>query len=136
MGILATDAEEQARLAHMIAKEGHDEMRGMIHDFKMYADVMRDFPSAHMPLEYILNFVPNITLRLYSIASASEKPPSSIIVEYMMEQGKEEAFKDIDNIASSGRTIIWGGLHAGLECLRGVGQDATSPSFGRRKTPE
>lgn len=91
MGILAKDPQEKEALAHLVSKEGRPDMRALIDDTATYADVMQMFPSAHMPLEYAMDFVPAIKPRLYSIASASEMHPDHIhlcIVEEDWENSK------------------------------------------------
>ena len=76
--ILATDEEEKAVLKNLISKEGKDELRELIDDTVTYADLMKMFPSAQVPLDYLLEFVPSIKPRLYSIASDAMMHPNHI----------------------------------------------------------
>jgi len=74
---LAQD-EEKDQLEYLISKEGNEEMRALINETVTFADVLKIFPSAKMPLEYLLDFVPSIKPRLYSIGSAPEMHPDHI----------------------------------------------------------
>jgi pyruvate/2-oxoacid:ferredoxin oxidoreductase beta subunit/sulfite reductase alpha subunit-like flavoprotein/Pyruvate/2-oxoacid:ferredoxin oxidoreductase delta subunit len=74
----ATDDAERAQLAHLVSKEGRADLRALIDDTSTYADLLKKFPSAKLPLEYLMDFVPNIKPRLYSIASAPEMHPDHI----------------------------------------------------------
>ena len=90
LAILASDDKEKAQLNHLLEKEGRGELRELIDDTKTYADLLQMFPSAEMPLEYVIDFVPAIKPRLYSIASAPEMYPNHIhlcIVEEDWENG-------------------------------------------------
>lgn len=78
MSILATDPAEKAELKHLIAKDGKGELRELVDDTVTYADVLKMFPSANVPLEYLLDFVPAIKPRLYSIASDALMHPNHI----------------------------------------------------------
>ena len=76
--ILATDDEEKAVLKNLISKDGKDELRELIDDTVTYADLMKMFPSAQVPLDYLIEFVPAIKPRLYSIASDALMHPNHI----------------------------------------------------------
>jgi homodimeric pyruvate:ferredoxin (flavodoxin) oxidoreductase len=43
-----------------------------------FADVLRMFPSAHPPLQYLIDMIPNIKPRYYSISSAPIQTPGEI----------------------------------------------------------
>eukprot|EP01062_Namystynia_karyoxenos_P065528 TRINITY_DN5917_c0_g1_i1.p1 TRINITY_DN5917_c0_g1~~TRINITY_DN5917_c0_g1_i1.p1 ORF type:complete len:2055 (+),score=809.41 TRINITY_DN5917_c0_g1_i1:120-6284(+) len=70
LGMLATDPAEKEKLAHLMSKEGKEELLGLIKETVTHADVMKMFPSAKPPIEYLIEFLPPIKQRLYSIASA------------------------------------------------------------------
>tara|TARA_B110000090_G_C13027382_1_gene310441 strand:- start:105 stop:572 length:468 start_codon:yes stop_codon:yes gene_type:complete len=54
MSLLATDDEEKAELEHLITKEGRGDLREIIDDTITYAELMQKFPSARVPIEYLL----------------------------------------------------------------------------------
>merc|ERR1719506_1904794 len=78
LGLMATDPAEQEALHHLLTKEGKPELRKLVDDTTTTAEMLQLFPSAKIPLEYLLDFVPVIKPRLYSIASASEMHPDHI----------------------------------------------------------
>lgn len=78
LSIITQDADEKARLQHLVSKEGREDLRALINDTVTYADLLKMFPGADVPLEYLLDFVPAIKPRLYSIASAPEMHPDRI----------------------------------------------------------
>ena len=78
MGLMATAPDEKEALMNMLTKEGKDELRALVNDTTTTADMLQMFPSAKIPIEYLLDFVPVIKPRLYSIASASEMHPDHI----------------------------------------------------------
>ena len=78
LSLLATDPDEIEELEHLITKEGRGELRELIDDTITYAELMQKFPSAKVPVEYLLDFIPAIKPRLYSIASDSLMHPDHI----------------------------------------------------------
>ena len=75
---MATAADEREALQALLTKEGKPELRKLVDNTTTTAEMLRLFPSAKVPLEYLLDFVPAIKPRLYSIASASEMHPDHI----------------------------------------------------------
>lgn len=72
LGIIASDPSEKAQLKHMLTKEGESDLRALTDETVTYADLLERFPSCQMTTENMLEFIPNIKPRLYSIASAQE----------------------------------------------------------------
>lgn len=72
LGIIASDEKEKAHLKHILTKEGAPELRGLTDESVNYAELMTMFPSCKVTNENMLEFIPNIKPRLYSIASAQE----------------------------------------------------------------
>lgn len=68
--MVASDSAEKAQLAHLMSKEGKNDLLGLISETTNHAEVMKMFPSAKPPMEYLVEFLPPIKQRLYSIASA------------------------------------------------------------------
>jgi len=68
--MVATDEGEKAKLQHLMTKEGKDELMTLIKETTSHAEVMKMFPSAKPPMEYLVDFLPPMKQRLYSIASA------------------------------------------------------------------
>lgn len=73
LGIIASDPKEKADLKHLLTKEGAGEMRKLSEETVTYADLLQRFPSCKMTTANMLEFIPNIKPRLYSIASAQEQ---------------------------------------------------------------
>merc|ERR1711939_716237 len=74
---------------------------------------MQMFPSAEMPLEYMIDFVPAIKPRLYSIASAPEMYPDHIhlcIVEEDWENnaGEQKRGQSTWHMRNVEPGLVWG----------------------------
>jgi sulfite reductase alpha subunit-like flavoprotein/Pyruvate/2-oxoacid:ferredoxin oxidoreductase gamma subunit/ferredoxin len=78
LSLSASAPDEKEALAHLITKEGKQDLRTIIDDTCNFADVLKMFPSAKPDVARLLDFVPAIKPRLYSIASASEMHPDHI----------------------------------------------------------
>eukprot|EP01059_Diplonema_ambulator_P020307 TRINITY_DN3404_c0_g1_i1.p1 TRINITY_DN3404_c0_g1~~TRINITY_DN3404_c0_g1_i1.p1 ORF type:complete len:1855 (+),score=788.42 TRINITY_DN3404_c0_g1_i1:131-5695(+) len=72
LAMIAKNPQEKSHLEHLLTKEGKPELLAINKETLGYADVMQMFPSAKPPLEYLVEFVPAIKPRLYSIASSPD----------------------------------------------------------------
>ena len=78
LGLMATAPDEKEALQALLTKEGKPDLRKLVDNTTTTAEMLQLFPSAKVPVEYLLDFVPTIKPRLYSIASASEMHPDHI----------------------------------------------------------
>jgi len=69
--ISATDPKEKEELAHLTTKEGKPDYQGYIDESYTYAELLQKFPSAKVGIGHLIDYVPDIKPRLYSIASSS-----------------------------------------------------------------
>jgi len=67
----ATDPEEKETLQHLCTKEGKTAYVAMADESYTYAELLQKFPSAKVSIGTLLDYVPDIKARLYSIASSS-----------------------------------------------------------------
>ncbi|KAL2115966.1 hypothetical protein VTJ04DRAFT_10221 [Mycothermus thermophilus] len=75
----AADEKEKTKLAFLGSKEGADEFKRLSEvDTVTYADVFRDFPSAHPSLPDLVRIVAPLKRREYSIASAQAVTPNAV----------------------------------------------------------
>ncbi|XP_064607290.1 pyruvate:ferredoxin oxidoreductase-like [Liolophura sinensis] len=72
LALAATDENEKKEIEYIISKEGTEKYKEMISETTTFADLLRKYPSAKLPLDYMVDHIPRIKPRLYSIASASE----------------------------------------------------------------
>jgi len=70
LSICATDEKEKAELKHLLTKEGKPELKNFVDETATFADLLATFPSAIPQLDYLIEFIPQIKPRLYSIASS------------------------------------------------------------------
>eukprot|EP01012_Entosiphon_sulcatum_P043939 TRINITY_DN583_c0_g2_i1.p1 TRINITY_DN583_c0_g2~~TRINITY_DN583_c0_g2_i1.p1 ORF type:complete len:1924 (-),score=325.54 TRINITY_DN583_c0_g2_i1:205-5187(-) len=68
----ARNEKEKSELKHFLSREGKADFQKFLKETPHYADLLQRWPSARIPLEYLVEFVPLIRPRLYSIASAPE----------------------------------------------------------------
>ena len=74
----AQDPNEKAALESMMTKEGSSLVQSMIAETMTYADVLRKYPSARPSLPFLLEMIPTMKPRFYSIASSPLMNPTSI----------------------------------------------------------
>jgi len=65
-----TDSEEKSRAKHLVSPEGKPEMRKLTDETVHCFDVLQMFPSAKPTLEQLIDMVPLLKPRYYSIASS------------------------------------------------------------------
>lgn len=75
---IATDPVEKAKLQFLISQEGKEEYRKRQEETITFADLLMEFKSAHLPLQNLLDAIPLIKPRYYSIASCQEAVPGSL----------------------------------------------------------
>jgi len=71
MKISATDPKEKEELQHLCSKEGKADYMAYADESYTYAELLEKFPSAEISIGHLLDYVPDIKPRLYSIASSS-----------------------------------------------------------------
>eukprot|EP00055_Hartaetosiga_balthica_P010127 m.42286 g.42286 ORF g.42286 m.42286 type:complete len:656 (+) comp7048_c0_seq1:67-2034(+) len=75
----ATDEEEKAKLAHLVSKEGRKEFSVYVHDsIRTIIQVLDDFKSVSIPADHLLELLPRLQPRYYSISSSSRMHPDKI----------------------------------------------------------
>jgi len=67
----ATDEAEKAQLQHICSREGKGEYNACMEESYTYAELLQKFPSARPSVGQLLDYIPDIKPRLYSIASSS-----------------------------------------------------------------
>jgi len=67
----ATDPAEKEALEHLCTKEGKAEYQAYADESYTYAELLQKFPSAKVSIGNLLDYIPDIKPRLYSIASSS-----------------------------------------------------------------
>jgi sulfite reductase (NADPH) flavoprotein alpha-component len=83
----ATNEEEKARLATLVAPEGKDQLAGYLED-REYVDLLAEYPSAKLTPQELVDHMRKLMPRLYSIASSSKPHPHEVhltvaVVRYM-----------------------------------------------------
>ncbi len=76
--MIATDEGEKKELGHLLSKEGKEMYQANVKETVTYADLLKKYPSTQLSMEYLIDFIPIIKPRLYSIASSSEMYPNNI----------------------------------------------------------
>mmetsp|Transcript_14287 Transcript_14287/g.48858 ORF Transcript_14287/g.48858 Transcript_14287/m.48858 type:complete len:1961 (-) Transcript_14287:1606-7488(-) len=80
LSLFATDPAEKQKLELITSEDpdGKALYRELSHDMANHADVLKRFPSARPPLEQLMDMIPVIKPRSYSIASAPSMHPDEI----------------------------------------------------------
>eukprot|EP00741_Cyanophora_paradoxa_P001295 tig00000475_g1252.t1 len=77
----AAEEREAERLQYFLSSEGRDDLFSYNQRSKRtIAEVFRDFPSCRPPLDYLLDLVPRIRPRLFSISSSPRDQPGRLHV--------------------------------------------------------
>ncbi|RUP45169.1 hypothetical protein BC936DRAFT_148535 [Jimgerdemannia flammicorona] len=74
----AADPKERQHLLHLISPEGAAELKRRVDDTTTYADLLREFTSAHPSVAHLARMVAPIKPRHYSIASSQRMFPDSV----------------------------------------------------------
>ena len=74
----AKDPAEKAELESMMTAEGAPLIQNIISETMTYADVLRKYPSARPDLSFLVEMIPTMKPRFYSIASSPLMKPSQI----------------------------------------------------------
>jgi len=140
---LVKDEKERTYLEHLISKDGKDEMRGLVKETTNYADLLKLFPSAKVPVEYLIDFIPNIKPRLYSIASAPEMFPDVIQLcvvqeDWTLKSGEERHGQSTWFVRNQAPNLQWGtykGKRTEPESPYGTITPALAPKIPVRVNP-
>ncbi|CAJ1397525.1 unnamed protein product, partial [Effrenium voratum] len=96
LSLFAKDESERSQLRSIVenSKDGAALYRDLTHDFAHHADVFKRFASARPPLEHLLQMMPVLKPRSYSIASSPLMHPDKIqlcvvLVDWTVESTKE-----------------------------------------------
>lgn len=73
-----TNDQEKQEIEHLISPQGKDAFKVLVEESVSYADILVRFPSAHPSLADLLNLIPPIKPRHYSIASSQNMHPNSV----------------------------------------------------------
>jgi sulfite reductase alpha subunit-like flavoprotein len=97
LALFAQDETEKAQLLSVVENtpEGQALYKDMVHDFAHHADVLRRFKSARPPVEQLLNMVPVLKPRSYSIASAPSMHPDKIQLCVVMVDWEVDSTKEV-----------------------------------------
>jgi len=69
--LCAEDPAEKAELEKLCSKEGKEDYKGYTDESYTYAELLEKFQSAKPSVGHLLDYIPDIKARLYSIASSS-----------------------------------------------------------------
>ena len=74
----AKEGSERSELEFLLSKDGKDKMKELIKETVTYADLLKMFQSSRLELDYLLDHIPRIKPRLYSIASSHDMHKDSV----------------------------------------------------------
>ncbi|KAJ0405292.1 hypothetical protein ATCC90586_007331 [Pythium insidiosum] len=79
LSLYASDEEEKEKLEEIASPEGVDLLYDYcIREKKTYVEVLLDFPSVRVPLEILVQIIPRLQPRAYSISSSSLAFPGQV----------------------------------------------------------
>ncbi|TMW57340.1 hypothetical protein Poli38472_003265 [Pythium oligandrum] len=79
LSLFATNEEEKEKLEEIASPEGADLLYDYcIREKKTYVEVLLDFPSVKVPLDLLVQFIPRLKPRSYSISSSTLQHPGQV----------------------------------------------------------
>ncbi|XP_020416421.1 NADPH-dependent diflavin oxidoreductase 1 isoform X3 [Prunus persica] len=79
MSIFATAEHEKERLQYFVSPEGRDDLyQYNQRERRTVLEVLEDFPSVQMPLEWLVQLVPPLKTRAFSISSSPSAHPNQV----------------------------------------------------------
>ncbi|KAB2630808.1 NADPH-dependent diflavin oxidoreductase 1-like [Pyrus ussuriensis x Pyrus communis] len=79
MRMFATDEHEKGILEHLVSPEGRSVLHKYIHKERMTVnDVLKKFPSVQIPFEWLVQVVPPLKPRAFSISSSPSAHPNQV----------------------------------------------------------
>eukprot|EP00123_Amoebidium_parasiticum_P017771 comp23984_c0_seq1/m.42582 comp23984_c0_seq1/g.42582 ORF comp23984_c0_seq1/g.42582 comp23984_c0_seq1/m.42582 type:complete len:1117 (-) comp23984_c0_seq1:240-3590(-) len=75
---LASDPVEKEKLLTIASADGKEDFKARVDEAVTYAELLREFPSAHPSIQTLIEIVPAIKPRHYSIASSMKMHPDSV----------------------------------------------------------
>ncbi|KAM1409041.1 hypothetical protein ACFX2I_009484 [Malus domestica] len=79
MHMFATDEHEKGILEHLVSPEGRTVLHKYIHKERMTVnDVLKKFPSVQIPFEWLVQVVPPLKPRAFSISSSPSAHPNQV----------------------------------------------------------
>jgi sulfite reductase alpha subunit-like flavoprotein len=75
----AKDEKDKKEIEFLLSKEGAAKLKSLVKEETVtYADLMQMYPSSKLSVEYLVDYVPRIKPRLYSIASSIDMHPNQL----------------------------------------------------------
>eukprot|EP01083_Nonionella_stella_P194368 716915_1 len=74
LSLVATDPSERGKLENL----SNEEYKFNISETKTHSDLLQQYPSARPSIEHMIDYIPRIKPRLYSIASSPNETPNNI----------------------------------------------------------
>eukprot|EP01107_Rhizomastix_libera_P014305 TRINITY_DN4454_c0_g2_i1.p1 TRINITY_DN4454_c0_g2~~TRINITY_DN4454_c0_g2_i1.p1 ORF type:complete len:1274 (+),score=394.84 TRINITY_DN4454_c0_g2_i1:33-3854(+) len=66
----ASDPKEKEKLHTLVSKSGASDFSEYMNDNPSHVDVLKDFPSSHPTLDYLIEIIPHIKPRMFTIGSS------------------------------------------------------------------
>ncbi|ODV92675.1 hypothetical protein CANCADRAFT_11548, partial [Tortispora caseinolytica NRRL Y-17796] len=111
----ATDAKQKMKLEALTSPAGAAELKKRSEeDFLTHVDVLKEFDSAHPPIEDLLQLIPPLKRREYSIASSQKVHPHSlhlliVVVDWVDSRGRRRyghCSKYLADLAVGSKVIV------------------------------
>jgi len=89
----AKDPKEREKLLYIISEAGQEDFKARVKETTTFEDLLREFPSAKPSVEDLLELIPPIKPRHYSIASSMKMHPDSVHLLVVVEDWKTPSGK-------------------------------------------
>lgn len=115
----AGDASEKQRLERFVSKEGKDEL----HEYAVAGrrnilDILTEFPSVKLTLAQVIELLPRLQPRYYSISSASAVTPNSVHVTAVVVSDEMEGGRVFKGVCTNHLYSLPVGSHCEAFCRK------------------
>jgi len=108
----ATDAQEKKRLLFLASELGSEEYNKHIKtDQRTVYEVLAEFPSVNPPLDHLLELLPRLAPRYYSISSSPNFHPGFVHITSVVVNFKTGAGRDHNGVCSTWMAKLAVGTH-------------------------
>lgn len=119
MAEAASDAAEKQRLEHLCSKEGREELADYITKGRRnFVDVLTDFASVSLSLAQVIELLPRLQPRYYSISSASNVTPMSVHVTAVVVSDEVEGGRIFKGVCTNHLYSLAAGSHCEAFCRK------------------
>lgn len=120
LGMAAKDEAEKSEIKALLTKEGKSDLSALKKETTTYKDLLLKYKSAIPALPYLLDFIPPIKPRLYSIASSQAQVKDAIELCIIINGWKTPSGKDKTGLNTTYLSTVQPGQDVAIKLHKGA----------------